>query len=401
MLFSYKALKDGKVVKDKTEADNEKAVLDYLTANGFFPIEIKIAKLNQLTIFQTLFDRVSFDDIVDFTRQLAIMLNAGLTIIDSLETLKKQITKPKLRALLEDIEKRIKGGTSFSAVLGNYPQHFPHLYVALVKSGEASGKLGEILLTLSESLEKQRELRGKLKGALIYPTVVVSAMVSVMFLIITFVVPRMLSLYKDFNITLPLTTQILIAVSNFTSLFWPLIIGFVVGGIFLLRRYIKTKQGKYMFDSFLFKTPIISNIIKKAALVDSTNTLAILTGAGVPILESLNIIIETTNNSIFRNAFENVYKHVEKGQSLGNALAAEEVFPQIFIQMAIVGENTGHLDETLAKLSHYFEFESEAAIKTATTLIEPTVLVLLGVGVAFIVLSVITPIYQLTEAFNK
>jgi len=399
MLYTYKAIKDNQRITAKLEADSEESVLKYLRKNGYFPISISKSSMN-LSILEYKLNKVNFSDIVDLTRQLSIMLNAGLTLVDALDILQKQIKKPSLGALISDLEKQIKAGASFSSVLKTYPDLFPNLYISLVKSGEASGKLSEILLRLADNLEKQREFKGKLKGALIYPVIVIFAMMSVMFVMITFVIPRMLSLYKDFNIKLPMSTKILIVVSDFSAKFWPLIIIFFAIVTIALRAYFKTPIGKKMIDSLSLKLPILSNIIKKAALVDSTRTLSILIGSGVSILDGLNIVIETTNNSVYKESFKEIYKKVEKGNSLGNALSTEQIFPPILVQMSIVGENTGHLDDTLLRLSKYFEFESETAIKAMTTFIEPAILLLLGVGVAFLVLSVITPIYQLTSSFQ-
>lgn len=400
MLFKYKAIKNNNLISKEIEAENEETVLAFLQKNDYFPVEIKPSLKNQFAILNTFIDRVSFNDIVDMTRQLAIMLNAGLTIVDSLDILRNQIKRETFKKLVNDIDKQVKGGASLSTVLRKYPQYFPNLYIALIKSGEASGKLSEILLKLADNLENQREFNTKLRGAMVYPLVVVSAMVVVIFIMITFVLPKMLALYKDFNVDLPLPTKILIAVSSFASSFWPFIIIFTVLGIFLVRRFLKTKAGRRQFDIIALKIPVINNVIRQAALVDSTRTLSILTGAGVSILDALTIIVDTTNNVIYQDAFQRVYKSVEKGQSLGNSLSAEGVFPPILVQMTIVGENTGHLDDTLERLSKYFEFQSEAAIKAITTLIEPAILVILGIGVAFLVLAVILPIYKLTESFN-
>ena len=337
---------------------------------------------------------------MDLTRQLAIMLNAGLTLIEALIILRKQITKESLRKVVIDVENQIKGGNSMSFVLRQYPQYFPNLYISLVKSGEASGKLADILLKLSENLEKQREFRGKLRGALIYPAVVVAAMIGVMFVMITFVIPKLLDLYKNFQVELPFSTKILIAVSSFSAAFWPLIIVAVVGGVVALRQYLKTKSGKYMMDSTVIKLPIVKQVIRMGSLVDSTRTLSILIGSGVSILEGLSIVIDTTDNLVYKESFGRVYKKVEKGQSLGSAFGDEPLFPPILTQMAIVGENTGHLDDTLGRLSRYFEFESELAIKTMTTLIEPAILVVLGISVGGLVFSIITPIYSLTTSIK-
>lgn len=400
MQFQYRAVKQGKLETKRLEANNEKEVVAYLKENDYFLINIKQVGGVQSGLFALFVNRVTANDIVDMTRQFAIMLNAGLTIVEALGILKRQIGKESLRKVIEDIESQIKAGNTMSSVLKQYPQYFSSLYISLVKSGEASGKLADILLQLSETLEKQREFRGKLKGALIYPVIVVAAMISVIFIVVTFVVPKLLDLYANFNLELPFSTKILIAVSSFSALFWPLIIAVTVGGILLLRNYFRTKKGKYVFDSFVLRIPIVKNVIQMASLVESTRTLSILVGSGVAILDGINIVIETTRNVVYKDAFRNVYQQVEKGRSLGDAFAQQKVFPPILVQMVIVGENTGHLDDTLGRLAKYFEFESELAIRAATTLIEPTILVVLGAAVGFLVFSIITPIYNLTSSFQ-
>lgn len=400
MLFSYRALKDNKLISKKIEGENLESVLRYLKQNGYFPIEVKASENSSLTLFNSIFDRVSFTDVVNLTRQLAIMLNAGLTLIDCFDILKKQITKAPLLRIIESMDKDIRGGNSLSSALKRYPQHFSNLYISLVRSGEASGKLSDILLRLSDNLEKQREFQGKMKGALVYPAIVITGMIAVMFIMITFVLPKLLGLYKDFKIELPMTTKILIAVSGFTSAFWPVIVVGTAVGITLLQQYFRTKAGRLLRDKTLLKIPVISNVIKISTLVDSTRTLAILIGSGVSILDGLAIITETTDNMIYQKSFANIQKQVEKGISLGNAMIQENIFPPILVQMTIVGEQTGHLDETLGRISKYFEMESEMAVKAMTVLIEPSILVFLGVGVGFLVISVITPIYNLTSSFK-
>ncbi len=400
MLFSYKAIKNNKFFSKKIEADSENAVVSYLRKNGYFPIEINPVHRTEISVVNSIFNRVSFNDIVNFTRQFAIMLNAGLTIVDALDILKNQIKKERLRKLIEDIDNKIKSGVALSKALEEHPNYFSNLYISLIRSGEASGKIDEILLKLADNLEKQQDFRRKTKGAFIYPLVVVSAMIIVMFVMVTFVIPKMLELYKNFDVELPWTTQVLISVSSFTSKFWLLIIGFAVGLVILINRYLKTKQGKYLFDSIILKIPLFNRVVRMEALVDSTRTLSILIGAGVSILDALKIIVETTSNSLYQESFQEIYGKVEKGQSLGGALESEGIFPPILVQMTIVGENTGHLDDTLARISHYFEEESTAAIKAMTTLIEPAILIVLGFSVAFLVLSIITPIYKLTSSFQ-
>ncbi len=400
MLFQYRAIIDGKTQNKKIEAESEDAVVEHLRQKGHFLINVQPVTTFGSAFITGLTTRVSFNDIVDFTRQLAIMLNSGLSIIDALAILKKQTTKPALQQIIVRIDKKIRSGSNMSESMSQFPKYFSKLYISLVRAGEASGKLDEILLKLSDNLEKEREFRGKLRNALIYPVVVIIAMMGVMFIMITFVVPKLLELYQQFDVELPLSTRILIVTSNFSAQFWPLIIIFIGVGGFLSNQYMRTRSGKMLRDRVLMRIPVIKNVIQMGMLVNATRTLSILIGSGVSILESLTIVTQATDNFLYQEAFKKVYLNVEKGKSLGTSLQEEHVFPPILVQMAMVGENTGHLDDALHRLSRYFEMESEITMKGMTTLIEPVILVVLGVCVGFIVFSVITPIYNLTSTFN-
>jgi len=399
MKFSFKAIKNNLVVQKSIEASTESEVLSYLRKNEYIPISITQNK-PLLPQFNALFDKVAFVDIVEFTRQLAIMLNAGLTLVDCFSILEKQITKPGMVIVIQSIQKDVLAGNTFSKALQKYPQHFPNIYIALVKSGEVSGKMSDILLKLADNLEKQREFQGKIKGALTYPIVVFVGMISIMFIMITFVIPKLLNLYKDFSIELPLSTQILIVVSSFLVQFWPLVIVAIAIAISFISKYVKTAQGKYLLDVTLLKMPVFGKIISISSLVDATRTLSILIGAGVSIIDTLLIVVETTGNAVYKNSFSHIVKEVERGVSLGDAFNNEEIFPPILVQMIMVGEQTGNLDDTMMRISHYFDIESEMSIKSVTTLIEPLILVIFGVGVGFLVVSVITPIYNLTTSLK-
>ena len=404
MFFQYKAIKDDKIVVKKIEAESKQQVINYLKDNNYFPIEVissrdpfsKIANS-----FDFLFNRVSQKDIIDFTRQTAIMLNAGLTLVNAIKILQKQTKKKSVLNMLEVIDEQIRAGNSFSTALKLFPDYFSNLYIALIRAGEASGKLNDILLKLADNMEKQHEMNGKIKGAMVYPVIILLAMSGVIFVILTFVMPKLLGIYSDFGAELPFSTKVLVVLSNFMSHYWIIVLAVIACIVFFVRRYSKTQRGKYLIDLFLFKMPGIGSTYKMVSLIDNTRALSLMVATGVPILEGLTIIIETTNNVIFQEAFKHVLKNVEHGMSLGEALGIEAVFPPILVQMTIVGENTGHLDETLIRLSHYFEVESEIAIKALTTLIEPATLIILGLGVGVLVISIITPIYNLTNTFNK
>lgn len=399
MQFTYKALKDNKPVNGKIDANNTEEAVSLLKAGGFFPIEVRQENVGRRT-FAQLFDRVTFTDVVNFTRQLSIMLNSGVTLVDCFDIFKKQSGKPSFSRMIDQMDKDIRGGKRFSEALQAYPNLFSDLYISLVKAGEASGKLSDILLDLSQNLEKQREIRGRLQGALIYPSLIIIGMLVVMFVMITFVIPKLLQLYKDLNVKLPWSTQLIVTVSDFSAKFWPLILVAVGVIVYLIYNFIKSPKGKALLDIYVLKIPVINNVIKQTMLVDTTRALSILVGSGVSILDALDIIRDGNPNLEFKKAFARVSEKVEKGISMGTAMRDEPLFPPLIVQMAVVGEQTGHLDETMGKISEYFNIESELAIKNFTTLIEPTVLVVLGISIGFLIFSVITPIYSLTSSIT-
>lgn len=399
MKFQFKAVKGIGIFKKNIEAINKQEVVDYLKENGYVPIEIKRVGTHDYPFLQ-FFNHVSFSSIVNFTRQLAIITTAGMTLTDALEILKKQSNKSTIASVIENIDKEIKGGSSFSFALKKYPQYFSKLYVSLIISGEASGKLSEIMTRLADDMEKKREFQGKMRNALIYPALIIAAMLGVMFIMVTFVIPKLLTLYTEFKADLPLPTKILIAVSNFSSTYWPFIIAAIVGLVISVKKIISSKKGKIMLDSFVLKIPVIKNVVEMASLVDATRTLSILTSSGVPILEGLEIVRDATTNEVYKNAFSSILKQVEKGVSLGTAMDNENIFPAILVQMTNVGEQTGHLDETMNRVSNFFDLESSLSVKAMTTLIEPAILLCLGLGVLFLVTAIISPIYNLTNSFN-
>lgn len=400
MQFTYTAIKNGATIKGKIEADNKNKAADYLKSKDYFIIDISEQEDALKAFSNKYLVKVTENNVVDFTRQLAIMLNAGLTIVDALEILIKQSENIALIGVLKVIDQEVRSGSNFSSALKKFPQYFSNLYISLIRAGEASGKLDEILLKLADNLEKSRSFKSKIKGALIYPVIVIVTMFVVMFVVVTFVIPKLLNLYKDFGVELPLTTQILMIVSNFFQMFWPLIIVGIFFGISALKTYFNTKKGRKQYDQTILKIPVINSIVKMSALVDTTRTFAILIGAGVSILESLEIVIDTATNVVYQEAFQDIYSKIEKGQSLGKSFEDAGIFPPILVQMTTVGEQTGHLDETLLRISTYFEMESELAVKSLVTMIEPAILVVMGLAVGVFVTSVITPIYSLTDSFK-
>lgn len=382
------------------EVADEHAAAALLRRRGLIVISIKQKSQRRLSdFFDKFFNKVGFGQVVTLTRQLATMVSAGLVLSEAIDILQEQQDNKRLKEILEEVSRDIKGGLPLAVALSRHPEVFSPLYCNLVKAGETSGKLDTVLIKMADSLEKDREFRSKIKGAMIYPIVVMTMMLVVIIIMMVFVIPKLTSLYKESTLELPLPTKILIATSDFTVNFWWLIITVVFGLVFGLKRWIKTPEGKFAFDRFTLKVPIIGKIITNVTLTNFNRTFSLLTSAGIPLLESINIVEDLTQNSVFRQALKNSYGGVERGLTFSAQLQALPIFPKIVSQMVKVGEETGKVDEIFAKLADYFESESDQLVKNLTVAIEPIVLVILGVGVAFLVISIILPIYKLTTSF--
>lgn len=401
-VFHYKARAiNGKIVSGLVEAPNESTASRLLHEKELFVVELKEnADSFSVNNFKQQFNKIGFIEIVNFTRQLSTMVTAGLSLPESLTILRSQTTNTIFATMLQDVEHNIVSGGALADSLAKYPRYFPQTYIALVRAGESSGTLDQVMNRLANIMESQREFNSKVSGAMIYPVIIIIGMTIVTFIMMTVVVPKLTDLYKDFNIELPMTTKILMGVSGFFVHYWWLMILIFLGGAELFRRWKKTPEGELVIDSLILKIPIFGELQKKIILVEFTRTLGMLIASGIHILEGLRILKESLGNVLFRNAITEIAKKVEKGFPLGDTFAAYPVFPPIVSQMMKVGEETGRLDDTLTKLSVYFESESEHLVKGLTTAIEPLIMVVLGVGVGFIVISVITPIYNLTSQFK-
>lgn len=401
-VFHYKARgTDGNIVTGLVEAPTETAAARLLHDKDLFVVALKQGgDAFSFTSLVTRFQRVGFGEIVNFTRQLATMIVAGLPLPEALAILRAQTTNKLFSTMLQDVQRQIVGGGTLGDALSKYPVYFSHTYVALVRAGESSGTLDQVLARLADILESQREFKSKVQGAMIYPVIILVGMTGVVFIMMTVVVPKLTDLYKDFNIDLPASTKLLMSISGFFVSYWWLMILVGIGGSALFARWRKTNAGELIVDTLLLKVPLFGELQKKVMLVEFTRTLGMLITSGIHILAGLQILRESLGNVVFRNAIGDIGKKVEKGFPLGDTFSQYPVFPPIVSQMMKVGEETGKLDDTLLKLSKYFQSESENLVKGLTTAIEPIIMVVLGVGVGFIVISVITPIYNLTSQFK-
>lgn len=399
--YKYKVRNpENQLVTGLVEAPSVDAAVRVLKDKKFFVIELTEAKESVgLSSFAIRFRRVKFTDIVNFTRQMSTMVNAGLQLPEALAILKAQTDNPQFSSIISDLEQQIMSGANLADSLARYPKYFSDIYVALVKAGEASGTLDQVLSRLAENLESQQEFRNKVKGAMIYPIIILVAMGVVVFIMMTVVIPKLTEMYNEFGASLPWSTQLLMAISNFFLHFWWLMIIGIFGGMSLFARWRKTTVGEFVVDSIVLRLPLFGDLQKKIILTDFTRTLSMLVGSGIHILDGLKILKNAMGNVIFRNAIFEISKRVEKGYPLGDVFALYDIFPPIVTQMMKVGEETGKLDETLLKVSVYFQSETEHLVKGLTTAIEPMIIIVLAVGVGFIVFSIITPIYNLTAQF--
>jgi len=397
--FEYKAKdKQGRTLKGIVEAPDKKQAVKILRERELLVISLGIKKEGLTEIKATIFRRISLTDKVNFTRQLATMLNAGLRVTEALEILENQ-TSAAMRKIVEEIRRDIEGGRDLSSSLEKHPEAFDQVYVALVKAGESAGVLEKVLGRLADNLEKQKEFQGKIKSAMIYPVIIVLGMVGVAAIMIIFVIPKMTTIYEEFQAQLPLPTKILLGISKFVTFFWWLIL-VIIGGIVVgFKTLLKNPSFKKQYDQALFKLPIFGNLRQKSTLTEFTRTLGLLVGTGVLIVDALRILKGSLKSPIYQEAIEKTGREVEKGLPLASALAETGVFPFVLPQMISVGEETGKLDEVLERVSNYFQQESENDVKGLTSAMEPIIMIILGIGVAFLMIAVIMPIYNLTSQF--
>lgn len=397
MKIQYRATtKEGQIVQGVLEAKDIQEASFFLREKEMLPLSIRQLEEKKLP-FSEFFQKSSNADLVLFTRQLSSILTSGLTLMQALNILKEQVQNQTMKDVVESLINDVQEGKTFADAIAKFPKVFNPIYISLIRAAESSGFLDKVLLRLADNLEKQEKLKGTIKSALMYPVVVVILMVVVMGVMMIFVMPQLTVLYQQLNIPLPFTTQIVVGISNFTVTFWPLVIAMIIAIVIGFNRWKKTDTGELIMDSFVLKLPVFGPLIEKTILAEFSRTFGLLVSAGTLVVQSLNESADTTGNRIYKNAIVEVSKRVEKGISIGDAMAAFAIFPPLIVQMVKIGEQTGKLDESLLKVSEYFEREVDGTVKTLTTAMEPFIMIILGVGVAFLIISIITPIYNLTS----
>ena len=391
----------GKSVRGEIEAVSRQNVLESIKSSGLIPLEVLEKEASFVSDLSSKFlSRIGLKQISGFTRQLSTMMTAGLALTDALSLLRQQMVNDRMMyEVVDNALNSVRGGLPLGTALEKYTKYFGTAYVASIKAGEEGGVLEEVLSKLAKNLEDQSEFNGKVKGAMIYPVIVIAGMFIVMFIMMVFVIPKLTSLYSDFGSKMPAITLALMAVSGLAVKFWFLFPLIPLVTFMILRAGDKNPQFREKRDGLLLKFPIIGELTMKTVLSNTCRTLSMMLSAGISLVDGLKIVADVSGNEVYKNAFLKIAERVEKGFTIADSFAEHEAFPIIINQMVATGEATGKLDEVLLKVSDYFATESEQSVKSLTTAIEPLIMIVLGIGVGFLVVAVIMPIYDLTSQF--
>ena len=340
-------------------------------------------------------------DLPAFSRQMAAMLAAGLPIVAALETIEEQMQNPDFKLVLRDVRRNIEGGASFSESLQRFTSVFDALYVNMVRSGEQSGQFAETMKRIGELLDANAKLRRKVRSAMTYPIVVLSLALVIASGMIIFIVPVFANMYKDFGSQLPGPTQFLVEISNGAKKYAPAIIPAIIGAIYGFRRWKKTESGGWAMDRFALSAPVFGVLIQKVAIARFSRTLAQLVQSGVPILNALDIVAKAVGNRLIGSAVMEARRTVEHGDTLSSALANKAVIPSLVVRMLAAGEKTGKVDEMLESVANTYDDEVEAMLSSLTSMLEPLLMIVLGVVIGGIVICMFLPIFKMSEVVAK
>jgi type IV pilus assembly protein PilC len=394
--YTYKVRnRSGMLVTGSLMADGQGLALQRLRDQGLTPIEVYREKRG-LNI-ELSKQRVKLKEIAVFSRQFATMINSGLPILRALAILAEQTSNRQLALVLTAVRYDVEQGSSLSAAMKHHPKVFKDLFISMVTSGETGGSLDIVLIRLAEMLETEVKLRGKIKSAMTYPIAVVGLVFLIMAAMLLFVVPQFATIYDSLGGTLPLPTRVLLGLSNiFKHDILYLVAGLFIGR-FVFRRWKATPAGRQMVDSVKLRVPVFGTLFHKTALARFSSTLSMLLGAGVPILQALDIVSDTVNNRVISKAVVDVQDSVREGESMAQPLGKHTVFPSMVVQMIAVGEETGQVDVMLAKVSEFYNQEVEAAVDSLTSLIEPLLIAVVGGAVGASVIALYMPMFNIIK----
>jgi len=394
------ATKKGEIKKGEMQAPDESAVRIQLRRQRIKPGSIKKKPKDLFENIPFLQQRVKEKDIVVFTRQFATMINAGLPIIQCLELLGEEEQNKTFAKIIKSLKEDIEGGSSLSDALKEYPDVFNDLFINLVAAGEAGGILDVILNRLSSYMEKAMILKRKVKGAMTYPISVLVIAIAVVILLLYKVVPVFDELFSSMGSALPGPTQFLVDMSRFIENNILYLIGSIVLGVFIFRRYYRTEGGRLQIDRMVLKLPVFGMLLKKVAVAKFSRTLSTMMSSGVPILDGLEIVSKTAGNKVVENALMNTRKNISEGKTIAEPLSESGVFPSMVVSMISVGENTGALDAMLEKIADFYDSEVDTAVDAMTALLEPIMLVFLGGVVGGMIIALYLPIFSMAGAIG-
>lgn len=398
-LYTYKVKdKSGKTLSGKMSQENPSSVAQKLKEMGYTIVNISLETPGMFSMdIGEKFTRIKLMDKATFYIKLASMLKAGVPLASSLESVREQVSNKKFQRIIDDIYRNILAGNSLSQSLSLYPRIFPELLINVVQSGEASGKLIDVLDQYAVFSENQAALHQKIISALTYPCIVLIAAGGLMFVFLTFLLPRFVGLFKEINVPLPLVTQILVRIGNFFgSNRISILVGIIVL-IILFKIFSRIKFGKVLVDHLRLNLPYTGRLVRKVSIARFTRTLGTLYTSGVPILRSLEICEKSTGNSVFAKAINVVKEAIAKGKSFAEIMGGNPIFPKDMTQMIAIGERSGNLSEMLFKISEFYERDVEYAIKNISSFIEPIILLMVGAVVGVLAYSVIVPVFDIMK----
>ncbi len=397
MKFNYQVrTKKGEIRTGQVEASSKEAAITLLQRQGWYITFLEEAVPPLYARQVKLFERISKKDIVLFSRQLSIMFKSKVPLVESLRVLSIQTQNPDFREKILRISEEVEGGTSLSKALSRYPKIFSPFYIAMVKSGEVSGKLSEVLSYLADHLEREYHLTARARGALIYPSLIVFVIFLVLGLMIFFVIPHLTEVLRASNEPLPILTEFIIGFAAFLRNWgWLIMLGLFFF-LFSCFRYYLTKEGRKFFDSLFLKLPMVGSLLKKVYLARFAENLSTLISGGLPIAQALSTVADIIGNSAYKEVISKTKNEVRKGVPISTVLSqAPEIFPPVFIQMVLVGEKTGSLDTTLMNIVEFYQKEIDRAIENILSVLEPALIVFLGIIVAGLMLSILMPLYKM------
>ena len=390
----------GNIVTDTIEAANERSAIDRIQDMGFFPIKVTRAVDNEGVVnrfLSTIQGRINEKDIMTFTYQLGVLLEAGFTLDRSLSILSDLTEKKKLKELLQDLMSQVRSGKSFSDALAKFPAVFPVFFVNMMKAGEAGGFIEDTIARMAVYLENSQALKEDVRSALIYPVLLSFVGGAAVIILLTFVVPQFSKIFIDMGEALPLPTVILITISNALIKSWWLLLLLAFGGAAGIKKYGKTEKGRRYWDKLKFRLPLFGKLYKEAAVSRFSRTFGTLLASGVPILNALQIVKGTLGSEKISEIISSVREATRKGRGIAEPLRNSEIFPPLAVHMVTVGEETGRLDEMLIKIADRFDSEVRTTVKRMLALLEPVLILIMGIVVGFIVIAMLTAIFSINE----